>query len=53
MVARVQSCGVDVSGSSSGVSGGDVEGRIRAFRAQRAPVPYTASDVGVVHEEVH
>jgi hypothetical protein len=41
MVARVRSCGVDVSGRSSGVSGGGEAGRFRAFQAQRAPVPYS------------
>jgi hypothetical protein len=35
------SCGIDVSGKWSGVSGGDVHGQIRVFQAQRIPVPYT------------
>ena len=45
MVARRRSCGVDVSGKWSGVLGGDVHGQIWAFRAQRAPVPYTVSSM--------
>ena len=48
MVARRRSCGVDVSGKWSGVSGGDVHGQIWAFRAQRAPVPYTAHNPLIV-----
>ena len=47
MVARGRSCGVDVSGKWSDVSGGDVQGRIWAFRAQRAPVPYNITNNGV------
>ena len=42
MVARRRSCGIDVSGKWSDVSGGDVQGRIWAFQAQHAPVPYTS-----------
>jgi hypothetical protein len=49
---RVWSCGVDVSGSSSGVSGGDVEGQIRAFRAQRIPVPYSSEDNNSVNRSI-
>src|SRR5437660_10677046 len=43
--ARSLPCGVGRIGKSSGVSGGDVEGRIRVFQAQRIPVPYSASAV--------
>ena len=47
MVARGWSCGVDVSGRWSDVSGGDVQGRIWAFRAQRIPVPYNKTQLTV------
>ena len=49
MVTHGWSCGVDVSGKWSGMSGGDVHGQIWAFRAQRAPVPYSVKLVLVVH----
>ena len=53
MVARGRSCGVDVSGKWSGVSGGDVHGQIWAFRAQRAPVPYNITVRKLVHQTQH
>ena len=43
IVARGQSCGVDISGRSSGVSGGNVYGQIWVFQAQCIPVPYNRS----------
>ena len=40
MVMCGRSCGVDVSGRLSGMSGGNVYGQIQVFQAQRIPVPY-------------
>ena len=39
MVVHGQSCGVNISGRLSGVSGGSEVGRFQAFQTQHIPVP--------------